>query len=327
VRLALVAVLTFACGRVGFDGGVRGDARDDVGLGDGTTADAPSPRSCMTLQANCGPGSDQSCCDSPLVTGGTFDRGYDLAIDGNYPDQSSPATISTFHLDRYEVTVGRFRNFVMAGYGTQQNPPAAGAGAHPNVANSGWDPAWSTNLHTDTAALLAALKCDPIWTDSPGANDNRPVVCVTWFEVTAFCAWDGGFVPTETEWHYAASGGSEQRAYPWSNPPGDVTIDCNHANYAGCGGSVDNVGARSPAGDGRWGQADLAGNALEWVLDWNAPYVNPCSDCANLTAGGSRLARGGAIFDGIANLRAGSRYHAGPPTDHVGGVGFRCARQ
>jgi formylglycine-generating enzyme required for sulfatase activity len=251
----------------------------------------------------------------------------DRATDGTFADTASPATISTFRLDRYEVTVARFRQFVMAGQGTQQNPPATGAGAHPNIANSGWNAAWNANLRVDTAALLAALKCDSIWTDSPGANDNLPVVCISWFDALAFCVWDGGYLPTEAEWHHAASGGSEQRAYPWSNPPGDTAIDCNHANYAACAGSVDIVGLTSPLGDGRWGQADLAGNALEWVFDWSSTYSSPCVDCMN-PPGSTRQGRGGAIFDGdMSTLRTSSRYHTGSPTDRVGGVTARCARR
>jgi formylglycine-generating enzyme required for sulfatase activity len=44
--------------------------------------------------------------------GGLFHRSSDLAGDVESGGMTSPATISTFHLDRYEVTVGRFRAFV-----------------------------------------------------------------------------------------------------------------------------------------------------------------------------------------------------------------------
>src|SRR6185503_5212427 len=101
--------------------------------------------------------------------------------------------------------------------------------------------------------------------------------CVSWFEAFAFCAWDGGRLPTETEWNYAAAGGNEQRVYPWG-----ANIDLTKASYDcagdGSGTGTPNcmfsdmlpVGSRSPQGDGKWGQADLAGNVWEWTLDWGA---------------------------------------------------------
>src|SRR5262249_42064726 len=152
-------------------------------------------------------------------------------------DMSNPATVSDFRLDTYEVTLGRFRQFVNAGMGTQASPPANGAGARTlnGMANQGgWDPTWTANLPADVGQLGAAGDCTPplnSWTDTPGANEVLPMNCITWYEAFAFCVWDGGFLPTEAERSYAAAGGNEQRAFPWSNPASSLTIDCSYANY------------------------------------------------------------------------------------------------
>jgi formylglycine-generating enzyme required for sulfatase activity len=310
--------------------------------GDAPDVDGP-PRppqftSCMGLAATCGAGANASCCD-PAVTvpGGTFHRSYDGT--GNN-DTGYPATVSPFVLDKYEVTVGRFRAFVKAGQGTQASPPGAGAGAHPKLAGSGWDSAWNTNLATDRGALVAAVKCHSTyqaWTDDPDANENKPMNCVSWYEAMAFCIWDGGYLPTEAEWNYAASGGSEQRAYPWSNPSTSTSIDCTYANYyvnspAGMycvnntTGAVNRVGSESQNGDGKWGHSDLAGNVWEWTLDWYvSSYPLPCNDCANLTASSSRVIRGGSFYAVASDLRAAYRVSS-TPTDRVGIIGLRCAR-
>jgi formylglycine-generating enzyme required for sulfatase activity len=48
-----------------------------------------------------------------VVVVGTFYRSYD-GITSGYTSQSSPATVSDFRLDNYEITVGRFKKFVAA---------------------------------------------------------------------------------------------------------------------------------------------------------------------------------------------------------------------
>jgi len=294
----------------------------------GTSAGGGTPPSCSGLAATCGPSGDESCCTSLPVPGGTFYRSYDNVT---YTSMIYPATVDAFYLDKYEITVGRFRQFVNAGLGTQASPPAPGAGGHPLIASSGWDPVWNANLPGDTASLKAQLKCsatDQIWTDTPEDNESRPQNCMDWYTAFAFCAWDGGRLPTEAEWNYAAAGGSEQRAYPWSVPPTSTTIDDSYAVY--CGGSCNssqNVGSKSPKGDGKWGQADLAGNLWEWALDWHGSYQVPCSNCADLMdlVADNRVIRGGRYLGNATQLLSSYRSSAFPVL-HNQYVGFRCAR-
>jgi formylglycine-generating enzyme required for sulfatase activity len=71
--------------------------------------------------------------------------------------------------------------------------------------------------------------------------------CVNWYEAYAFCIWDVGFLPRETEWEYAAVGGNQQRQYPWGTAdPGTANqyaiFNCNYPNLAnneqGCAGAT-----------------------------------------------------------------------------------------
>jgi formylglycine-generating enzyme required for sulfatase activity len=289
----------------------------------GGGAPAVEPPSCRALAATCGPAGDRSCCASRVVPGGTFKRSYDgvTLTDAT----ATEATVSAFRLDAYLVTVGRFRGFVAAGQGTRAAPPEPGAGAHARIAGSGWDPAWNGSL-VEAGALPAALACGgESWTDAAGPNERLPINCVSWFEAFAFCAWDGGFLPTEAEWNFAAAGGDEQRVYPWSSPPSSTAIDDGDAVYCGATCALAPVGSRSPAGDGRWGQADLAGEVWEWNLDWMQDYAEPCVDCAVVGDGTYRIARGGGFKTPENTLRAGARSW-GTPAERDSFFGFRCAR-
>jgi len=323
-----------ACGSVRPPAG--GDDANGGGVdgtpGDGSVIDAPPGQaaSCVGLPATCGADGHDNCCNSPDVFGGTYYRSFDRANDSLSGTTSSPATLSDFRLDKYEVTVGRFRAFVNAAMGTQSNPPLSRSGAHANILASGWDSSWNVSLPATPSALLAALKCDSTvqtWTDAPGANENRPMNCLSWFEAMAFCAWDGGYLPTEAEWNYAAAGGEEQRAFPWSVPAASLTVDLQHASY-NVDGTADApvlpVGSL-PAGDGRWGQSDLAGNVAEWTLDWNGAYLTTCTDCASLAPTAAREIRGGGFGNGKAFLRSGFRLGSAPSAvSPLAGV--RCAR-
>jgi formylglycine-generating enzyme required for sulfatase activity len=220
---------------------------------------------------------------------------------------------------------------VTAGQGTRTSPPVPGAGAHPLIPNSGWDPTWNARLAATPSDLLSSLHCGgESWTDSPSANEALPINCINWFESFAFCAWDGGRLPTESEWNFAASGGDQQRVYPWSSPPTSTTIDDTYAVYCGETCALQPVGSRSPKGDGRWGHSDLAGGVWEWNLDWwEEPYVVPCVDCAVVTPSGPeslyRVARGGG-FKSLPPVLVTSLRVQGTPSERDSFFGARCAR-
>lgn len=192
------------------------------------------------------------CCETRAVPGGTYNQ---------FNDRGFPATVSPFMLDRYEITTGRFRAWVEATDGNlHAAAPVEGAGAHPLVAKSGWRSEWNRFLPASRAevdAMLGPEMCQmgsnlddwgalTWWTESLDAKvksahgenpdaadvlaenskealDHKPLNCVPWEVMFAFCVWDGGRLPTNAEWGFAAAAGAEQRAFPWGSPaPSDL---------------------------------------------------------------------------------------------------------
>jgi formylglycine-generating enzyme required for sulfatase activity len=295
----------------------------------------------------------------PRRDGGTFYRTYpdsDNCITAN----ADPATVSSFRLDKYDVTVGRFRQFVNAVL-----PPDGGAGWMPEVGSGkhthlnggkglvntgfsgGYEPGWVTSNNigvTPTSSNLGSCMAGgdlpgyfnySTWTDAAGTRENLPITCVSWYEAYAFCIWDGGaFLPSEAEWEYAAAGGDEQRKYPWGST--DPGRSFHYAIYncafpipgMDCTG-VSNIAPVGTATQGvaRWGQLDLAGNVEQWNLDLDFPYV-ACTDCATLDGS---LPDESAPVERGGNFGSYDAYFILPTTrsECVGRyyrIGFRCAR-
>jgi formylglycine-generating enzyme required for sulfatase activity len=284
------------------------------------------------------------------VPGGTYYRTYTNSGTGLY-GEADPATVSGFRLDKYDVTVGRFRQFLAAWNGGAGWTPPESSGKHAHLnggegLSNGWErgnggPAYETGwVATDNANIAPteanlAASCQPSITSAPGSNENLPMTCVNWYEAYAFCIWDGGFLPSEAEWEYAAVGGSQQRQYPWgATPPGTANQYAIYGGYYPDGPSDSDAPTPFSApvgtanlGIGLWDQLDLNGNVFQWVIDWYSPvYGNPCTDCADLAMPepSSRMSKGNyCCFTLDPPTDPGP---ATPPTDRSPSTGFRCAR-
>ncbi|MFO0726378.1 MAG: SUMF1/EgtB/PvdO family nonheme iron enzyme [Myxococcota bacterium] len=297
------------------------------------------PESCAGL-AECLPG--VSCCARGPVPGGSFDRGFDQSGSATQPGTAdpvtgwqaagaAPATVSDFSLERFEVTAGRMQAFLRA-YDAWRaaGHPRVGEGALPALGpSSGWQPDFDGSLPTSAAALLAELRCPEEGAATVDGDPLLPINCVRWSVALAFCLWEGGRLPTEAEWSYAAAGGSEARAFPWSVPASALLVDADHVVLEPAG-SPARVGSRAALDASRWGHHDLAGNVREWVLDHEpsgglGSYgIHECVDCAELGGGSDRVRRGGDFDANVARARTAFR-GSEAPTSISKYHGFRCA--
>ncbi len=302
--LPVASLLAGACSVDAYD--VRLAPRDaapsDMATIEVSVGDGGAPRSCAPPAP---PG-----CGRAVIAGGSFVMGNPDAQDATgraVPVQRS-ITVSAFALDRFEVTVGRFRRYV------SENGTPAGI--------------WTR--------VDDGLRSDCNWTPDPGAREGHPMNCIDWNAAAAFCAWDAadGRLPREAELEFAARG-TDNRRWPWG---GNERVAPSFVCWERCCepklGTCDEAdpafeGGRSP--EGVW---HLVGNVSEWAFDDYAAYTDalcwgdvPRADpvCARGQAYramrlGSWSSRGGAADIGIL---VGAR-NAQPVLYRHATVGFRC---
>lgn len=229
-------------------------------------------------------------------------------------------TVRTFAIDTYEVTVARFRHWVAAGRPVPGEPVMYPGGPLP----------FEGTVNTEGEFSCGSVGSYPNFPRTD--REDHPMNCVNWATAQAFCVWDGGRLPTQAEWEFAARGTSG-RPYPW----GIATPDDARVCWSGSGAmrpSTCPVGMFDPgAADGIH---DLAGNLWEWNADWMGPYATggggcwrggPSTDplCGD-RASGARVFRGGSWFNSdAASFRAATREAFAPGSRNYN-IGFRCVR-
>ena len=100
------------------------------------------------------------------------------------------------------------------------------------------------------------------------AEDEHPVVCVSWNDAVAFCEWlsrkEGKSyrLPTEAEWEYACRSGDDNEV-PFGN---EIAALGDYAWWSGNSyPRTHAVGGKRP---NRFALYDMQGNARQWCADW-----------------------------------------------------------
>lgn len=172
---------------------------------------------------------------------------------------------------------------------------------------------------------------------APWADDNHPVVYVSYLEATKFCQWLSSRekkkyrLPTEAEWEYAARG-TDGRKFPWGNEGGRPDL----ANFADARTKFawsdpnldDGYAETSPVGaftkgSSPFGVEDMAGNVFEWCSDWFEDYKGgEKKDPKGPLNGSRRVYRGGSWRSKFSSIRATAR-NSNIPSYAYNDVGFR----
>jgi formylglycine-generating enzyme len=279
-----------------------------------------------------------TCPVMVVVPAGTFLLGTSADARERDPDggESPPLSVTmsrAFAIGKYEVTVAEFRAFVAA---TRYTPPGdcriASGGAWTRLPDHGW-----------------AAPGFP----KPQAEDE-PVVCVSWDDAKAYTDWLARAtgkvyrLPSETEWEYAARGGTTTSRYFGdrdSDEESVLSMTCDYANVYDASAVADlpfpypnarcsdghsytaPVGSYKP---NAFDLHDVIGNVREWLQDcYTGSYLGrPPDGRAWEWAGGCELrgVRGGSWATRPAESRAAAR-GAEPQGRRQSDLGFRVVRE
>jgi formylglycine-generating enzyme len=161
------------------------------------------------------------------------------------------------------------------------------------VAASGF---WIGRTEVTQAAYMRVMNADPSYYKGPDLPADR----VGWTDATTYCSRIGMRLPTESEWEYAAYGGTAElpkeplASLAWYDPNSN---DSTHP-----------VATKLPNGYGLW---DMLGNVWEWVQDAGKEP-------------GEHILKGGSFYNTSRDVRVSGRLSAPPDLRHRD-IGFRCS--
>ncbi|NLO91315.1 MAG: SUMF1/EgtB/PvdO family nonheme iron enzyme [Elusimicrobia bacterium] len=211
-------------------------------------------------------------------------------------DKLSKVFVDSFYMDKYEVTVDRYKECVMEG-----------------------------KCSVPTYAKKTTQLCN--WN-----QDNsmlKPMNCITWTDAQAYCQSQGKRLPTEAEWEKAARGAEKASVYPWgdTSPTCDTSVLSLQSDKAGCNGKDGSGEIGSKTADlSPYQIADMGGDVSEYTYDWydvksyqNPTPVNPAGPAKGL----AKVIKGGNWRSGPDDAKITART-PGAPQEWSETNGFRC---
>jgi hypothetical protein len=183
------------------------------------------------------------------------------------PDSTN--NVPAFHLDRHEVTIGQYEQF-LAAMGSEPNwktflPPSTPSGKSilSDLEPAGWKD-----------ILTRARKGDK-YNSQIRITRDTPVFSVDYPSAYAYAKWKKRRLPSSDEWLRAASG-NDMRPYPWgtdSQAPG-INLGIRIQKNTPLESYSHMLPAESnPADIGPFQHFDLGGNLSEWIDSTNP--INP----------------------------------------------------
>lgn len=274
---------------------------------------------------------------------GTFMMGSDNSPSSTLEDGEGPTfrvQVSDFEIQKFEVSNDEFAQFVEGtGYITEAE-----------IFGNSYvlDILLSEEVSSEiTDAVMYApwwlLVQKAYWFQPEGGKSNldgrgdHPVVHISWNDAVAYCEWkDGGRLPTEAEWEYAARGGLEGRLFPWGNnpkPKGEHWMNIWQGQFPKENTEEDGFLSTGPVNSyhpNMYGLYNMVGNVWEWVSDWwetehsNIPSINPTGP----PSGEDKVKKGGSFMchkDYCYRYRCSAR-SKNTPESSASNMGMRCAR-
>lgn len=221
------------------------------------------------------------------VEGGSFRMGNE----NERPEERAAhlVAVSTFWIDKYEVTNRQFAAFVEAtGYKTIAEK-GIDRSLFPDLPDVFYRPGSMVFKTPDNSAEVQnganwwSYVEGASWRHprGPGSNidglNNHPVVQVAYEDALAYATWLGRDLPTEAEWEYAARGGLVGARFTWGeayNPLEGWKANTWQGRFPFENDNNDGFDVTAPVGcfeANGYGLYDMAGNVWEYARDFWLP--------------------------------------------------------